>query len=131
MIFDYYIFSEGSFKNISENGKPNGFQLKSRIPYYRGVPLSMVLDIDIKVDGKQVDRENIEFSPNDGEDWFTLNEMSTVSSYKWEFGKEAMIFVKMDGGLPKGEHEIALSISIAVAYSKMPFMGERTRLVTV
>ena len=129
-MFDQYVFSENSCRNIEENGKVAGFSLKTRITYYRGIPLSMVHDVTVKVDGKDVPRESIRFSV-DGEDWFTLDEMTTVTSYKWEYGREATIKVLTDGGLPKGEHAITLGTMVRVAYIPVPFGGEATRTVRI
>ena len=42
----------------------------------------MVHDVKVEVDGVEVPRESIKFSPN-GEDYFTLDEMETVTTYRW------------------------------------------------
>ena len=42
------------FRNISEGGKVTGFQLKIRLPYYRGVFLSQVKVGSIVVDGEEI-----------------------------------------------------------------------------
>lgn len=130
-MFDNYVFTEGSCKNVvGQDGQVKGFELKTLITYYRGIPLSMVHDVKVAVDGVEVTRENIKFSPN-GEDYFTLDEMETVTSYKWEYGEEATIFVEKEGGLPKGDHEVKLTTVIRVAYIPVPFDGSRTRKVVI
>lgn len=130
-MFDNYVFSEGTCKNVADkDGKINGFELKTLITYYRGIPLSMVHDVKAAVDGVEVPRNSIKFSPN-GEDYFTLDEMETVTSYKWEYGEEATVFVEMEGGLSKGEHDVKLTTFIRVAYIPVPFEGTRTRKVVI
>lgn len=130
-MFDNYVFSEGTCKNVlSQDGKVNGFEIKTLITYYRGIPLSMVHDVKVEVDGIEVPRESIKFSPN-GVDYFTLDEMETVTTYKWEYGVEATVFVETEGGLSKGEHEVKLTTVIRVAYIPVPFEGTRTRKVTI
>lgn len=130
-MFDNYVFSEGSCKNVSDkDGKVIGFEMKTLITYYRGIPLSMVHDVKVAVDGADVPREKIKFSPN-GEDYFTLSEMETVTTYRWEYGEEATVFVEMEGGLSKGEHEVSLTTVSRVSYILVPFSGTRTRKVII
>lgn len=130
-MFDNYVFSEGSCKNVSDkDGKIIGFEMKTLITYYRGIPLSMVHDVQVKVDGVEVPRESIKFSAN-GKDYFTLSEMETVTTYRWEYGEEATVFVEKEGGLSKGEHEVSLTTVSRVSYIPVPFSGTRTRKVVI
>ncbi len=130
MFEKYTLLSEG-FKNVKDdNGQIIGFQVKTQIPYYRGIPLSMVEWIRLSVDGREVDQTNIRFSA-DGEDYFTLDEMTTVTSIKWEFGQNATIFVEHPGGLSPGPHEIHLSQAIRNAYYPFPIEGRRSRVFDV
>jgi hypothetical protein len=64
-MFDQYMICELGFSNFNENGRPAGFQFGARLPYYRGLGLSMVEDISISIDGEPVPRENIFFSIRD------------------------------------------------------------------
>lgn len=66
-MFDAYVFTEGTCKNVIMDGETKGFQLQTLITYYRGIPCSMIHDIKVSVDGNEIPRENIRFSPN-GED---------------------------------------------------------------
>lgn len=129
-MFDNNVFIKDSCKNTERDGKIVGFELQTNITYYRGVPLSMVHDVRVAVDGVEVPRENIYFTV-DKIDWFTLAEMETVTAFKWEYGNKATIFVKMTGGLSKGEHDITLTTAIRVAYIPVPFEGTATRKVNI
>lgn len=77
----------------------------TNITYYRGIPLSMINEIRVKTDGQEVPRENIRFSP-DGQEYFTLDEMTTVTMIKWEYDTKATVLVMQDGGLAPGEHDV-------------------------
>jgi Domain of unknown function (DUF6379) len=129
-MFDNYVLSDGGFKNVEKDEKIIGYELRTRITYYRGIPLSMIEDIQLKVDGVEVAREKIRFSP-DGETFFTLDEMWTVTSYKWEYGQEGVIFVVQDGGLPEGKHEITLTQGVRVSYIPVPFFGTNTKVLEI
>lgn len=129
-MFDNYVLSDDGFKNVEKDGDIIGYELRTRITYYRGIPLSMIEDIQLKVDSEEVPREKIRFSP-DGETYFTLDEMWTVTTYKWEYGQEGIIFVEQQGGLPKGKHNISLTQGVRVSYIPVPFFGSKTKVLEI
>ncbi|MCL3777439.1 MULTISPECIES: DUF6379 domain-containing protein [unclassified Actinomyces] len=130
-MFDGYIFTEGSLANVEVDGEVIGYEMRTRIPYYRGIPLSMVHDVEVEVDGAAVAREDIRFTADGGEHWWTLAEMETVTSFRWEYEDEATVRVLAPGGLAPGEHEVLLRVSARVAYIPVPFSGEMRRTVTI
>ncbi len=128
-MFDSYVFTENSAKNVVTENGDTAFQLETLITYYRGIPLSMVHEVELVVDGTDVPREEIVISPN-AADWFTLDEATTVTTYRWEYGTP--LYVRwLKNGLASGDHAVTLRLKIRVAYIPMPFGGERTRTVTV
>lgn len=130
-MFDNYVLSEGSVKNeIGADGKVKGFSMKTRVNYYRGIPLSMIHDLEVELDGEKLDRETVKFTI-DGIDYFTADELETVTAYKWEYGHEATVFVEKDGGLTAGTHDVRLSQTIRTEYIPVPFIGHRTEQVTI
>ncbi len=129
-MFDNNVFIDGSCKNILDNDKPAGFELETNITYYRGIPLSMVNDIQVKVDGTDVPRETIQCSV-DQEDWFTLNEMTTVTTYKWEYDEPLYIRVLDGKGLAEGDHEVELKVITRTAYIPIPLEGVKKRIVSI
>ncbi|QPL05260.1 MULTISPECIES: C-glycoside deglycosidase beta subunit domain-containing protein [Actinomyces] len=130
-MFDGYIFTEGSLSNVEVDGKVIGYEMRTRIPYYRGIPLSMVHDVEVEVDGTAVPREDIRFTADGGEHWWTLAEMETVTTFRWEYEDEATVRVLAPGGLAPGDHEVLLRVSARVAYIPVPFSGEMRRRVTI
>jgi hypothetical protein len=129
-MFDNNVFIENSCINLESEGKISGFELKTNITYYRGIPLSMVNNILVKVDGFEIPREDISTSI-DGEDWFTLDEMETVTSYKWEYGEPLIVRVRKDGGLVKGTHKVTLTVIVRTAYIPIPIEGSKEREVVI
>jgi hypothetical protein len=117
-MFDQYMICEESFQNVVENGAVVGFQFGARLPYYRGLGLSMVEDIGIIVDGEAVPREQILFSVR-GRTW-TLEQMETEMEERWEMGEVARLIVQRPGGLASGEHKIELSEALRISY--LPFV---------
>ena len=130
-MFDNYVLSEGTVKNETDtDGKATGFSMKTHVNYYRGIPLSMVHDLEVELDGEKMDRDKVKLTV-DGIDYFTADEMETVTAYKWEFGEEATVIVEKEGGLSAGEHDVTLSQTIRTEYIPVPFIGHRTEHVTI
>jgi hypothetical protein len=128
-MFEPYVICDDGFENVVRDGEIIGFQLKTRIAYYRGVPLSMVDEIELKVDDIPIESEKIRFTV--GDETYTLKEMETVTCTKWEFGQKATIFVDQPGGLSKGGHKIFLRQTTRVAYYPFPLEGRRTRTMSI
>ncbi len=129
-MFDNNVFIEGSCKNYTENGHIEGFSLLTNITYYRAIPLSMVNDIQASVNGVPCPRTNIRCSV-DGEDWFTLDEMKTVTTYKWEYDEPLQIRVLCEGGLSAGIHQVKLTVITRTAYIPVPIAGTMERMVSI
>lgn len=120
-MFDENVFLKNSAHNYKKAGEIKGFEMKTNITYYRGIPLSMMHDARVWVDGKEVPREDIRFSVDD-EEFFTLDELRTVADIKWEYGEPATVRVVKDGGL-SGKHKIKLNIVTVTAYIPVPLSG--------
>ncbi|WP_165211440.1 DUF6379 domain-containing protein [Streptococcus tangpeifui] len=129
-MFDNNVFKKDSCKNTVVDGKTVGFELETFITYYRAIPLSMVNDIRVKVDGTEVPRDAIRCSA-EGEDWFTLDEMTTVTTYKWEYDVPLKIRVTQEEGLSSGEHDVELTVVTRTAYIPIPIKGVNTRKVVI
>lgn len=130
-MFDNNVFIEETCRNCEKEGKITGFKLQTYITYYRGIPLSMVNDIRVKVDGEEIPREVIRCSVDNGEYWFTLDEMTTVVGHKWEYDTPMTVQVIRDGGLSKGEHKVELRVIVRTAYIPVPLDGVKERSVTI
>lgn len=129
-MFDNNVFIKDTCRNVEEDGKVIGYEMKTHITYYRGIPLAMINYVRVEEDGVPVPEENIRFTP-DGIDWFTLNEMETVAEIKWEYGTAATVRVLKDGGLAKGKHNIKLTVCTRTAYIPVPIEGNMTREVEI
>jgi Domain of unknown function (DUF6379) len=116
-MFDHYMICSDRFRNIVENGQVTGFEFGARLPYYRGLGLSMVEDIAISVDGSAVPREDVRFSVR-GKNW-TLPELENEGDERWEMGEVATLRVRKPGGLSRGKHKIELAERLRISY--LPF----------
>ncbi|WP_430388165.1 C-glycoside deglycosidase beta subunit domain-containing protein [Blastomonas fulva] len=111
-MMDNKMIIEGSLENVD-----GGFAFQGRLPYYRGLGLSMVEDIEVSVDGEPVAREAIRFSVRGKT--YTLDEMETVYDNRWNFGEKATIIVLKDGGLRPGSYCIGFGTRLRISYLPM------------
>jgi Domain of unknown function (DUF6379) len=95
-----------------------GFAFYGRLPYYRGLGLSMVENIAITADGEAIARENVRFHVRGKT--YTLDEMETVYNDRWNFGEKAKIIAMKPGGLAPGNHRIEFAVRMRVSY--LPFV---------
>jgi hypothetical protein len=117
-MMDKHMICTDGFENVADDGRVTGFALLARLPYYRGLGLSMVEDIALTVDGAAVPRENIRLQLR-GRSW-SLAEMETCYDEKWNFGEKARVIVDRPGGLAPGEHRIELAERLRISY--LPFV---------
>ena len=83
------------FRNIVENGEVTGFQLKIRLPYYRGVYLSQIKPGHLIVDGETFGEDEIMWRVN-GED-YTYADMHVEMNKFWHPMEPAVLIVKKPG----------------------------------
>lgn len=126
-MFEKYMIVENDAENIVEAGNVTGFQFGAKLPYYRGVALSLIEDIGVKVDGEEVPREKVKFRVHGNT--YTLKGLETETEDRWNMGEVAHILVQKEGGLPKGEHKVHLMLNIRIAY--LPFPAIRNSEKTI
>jgi hypothetical protein len=117
-MFERYLICEQGFKNVSENVQASGFQLGLRIANWRGLPLSLIEDVRVSVDGASFPRNAIRIGVA-GQN-FTLDEMATRSDVRWQFDEIATVTVRKPGGLTPGIHEIAVVEQIRTGLAALP-----------
>jgi len=128
-MFEKYMIVENDAANIVENGQITGFKFGARLPYYRGIALSLVEDIAVKVDGEEVSKETIKFSAHGNT--YTLKEMETAVDDRWNMGEVAHIIVEKKDGLSKGEHKIYLMLNMRIAYLPFPSIRKSEKKVAI
>ncbi len=98
-----------------------GFQFGARLPYYRGISLSMVEEIVVTIDGETLPQNKIEIEV--GNQIYNLYQRENETINRWEMGEVAKIIVEKKGGLSKGEHTLGLMMNLRIGY--MPFPSIR------
>jgi hypothetical protein len=114
-MFDRWLIVPDSLCNvIAETGHIEGFEFKIRIPYYRGVALSVVDHITVKVQREEFTNKDIRFTVEAGS--FMMSEMETVADLRWNFDEAATLRVYKPGGLIYLDIDLDLDIVIRAPY---------------
>lgn len=108
------VLRDGTLKNVYVNGKKLGYQFDIRLSYYRGHFLSLINELSLSVDGKEVPAEDIKFCLHEKE--FGLAELHDAVSEFWPIIEPATIKVFKIDGLEKGEHDIDLKLQFRSPY---------------
>lgn len=117
-MFEKYMIVEDQVKNIVENDKITGFQFGARLPYYRGVSLSMVEEIEVSLDGNVLPQDKVGITVHGNT--YNLQQRENEMDDRWEMGEVATLTVHHNGGLSKGTHQLGLKINIRIGYLPFP-----------
>ncbi len=124
-MFDKYMIVEDGFRNVSQNGKVIGFQVNTRLPYYRGLGVSMVEDVSVTIDGETFPRDAVTVVLRGRP--MTLDAMETDYRERWEFGEIGTVLVRRSGGLAPGKHRIELTDRLRISYLPFPLIGRDSK----
>lgn len=120
-MFDKYIIVTEGFRNTATEGGADGYELGIRLPYYRGLGLSMVESIDLTVDGTPVPAESLTLTVHGNS--YAVNDLATVFDDRWEMGEIATLRVAQPGGLAPGSHHISVAQRLRISYMPVPGGG--------
>ncbi len=123
-MYEKYLLARNDFQNVSTNGQITGFQIKIRIPYYRGVYLSQIEDVKLKVDEEEFLADVMTFTvpihgpnvPDSPTKTYTAEQLAMASSERWYFGDPMLLTIRKPGGLKQGVHEVSLAIAARNSY---------------
>ncbi len=128
-MFDKYIIVGDKFKNVTQDGRTTGFQFGVRIPYYRGIQLSQIDNLELTVDGEKIPREQIRVTLHGNT--YTLDQFLTEENDRWEFGEVGIVTVDRPGGLQPGEHKLSLAPYLRIGYWQQTFAGRDTKTLNL
>ena len=126
-MFDKYIIVPDGFRNTTADGGVDGYELGIRLPYYRGLGLSMVESIDLTVDGTPVPAAALTLTVHGNS--YAVTELSTVFDDRWEMGEIATLRVAKPGGLTAGTHEVSVAQRLRISYMPVPGGGRDSKVL--
>ncbi|GLY81978.1 C-glycoside deglycosidase beta subunit domain-containing protein [Actinoallomurus iriomotensis] len=125
-MFDKYIVCDEGFRARGD-GHIGGV-VEVRMPYYRGLRLSMVEGVDLVLDDKPIAPERTTFTVHGNT--YTFDQMPSVTYDRWEFGERAELAFETDEPLATGEHEVTVSVRLRLSYMPVPGGGRSTKRLT-
>jgi hypothetical protein len=128
-MFEKYMIVEDNLKNVAKNDETNGFQFGARLPYYRGVSLSMVEEIEVSLDGEVLPQNAVDITVHGNT--YNLAQRENETDDRWEMGEVATLTVSKKGGIPAGEHQLGLKINIRIGYLPFPAIRVAAKAVRV
>lgn len=117
-MFERYMIDEKSISSEIGDNEVKSFEFNSKLPYYRGIPLSMVEIIKINIDGNEFPLENITLNVRNKDYSLSNREMETIE--RWEFGEISKIKVDCPDGIKKGKHQLNLQMVLRIGYLPFP-----------
>ena len=122
-MFEKYVLVGGSLRRAG-----NGFSVDLRIPYYRGLGLSMVNVPELTVDGEPVDLSDARFSVHGNT--YALSDLPDVVDDRWGF-REAATLTVPGRPLPPGTHEVSVVVVLRISYLPVPSSTRATKTLAL
>jgi hypothetical protein len=119
-MFDKYIVCEDSFRRDGDR-----VVLDVRMPYYRGLGLSMVEAVNVSIDGEQISSEATSFTVHGN--MYTFAQLPDITDDRWEMGERAQLHVRPSSRLADGEHEVTVDVRLRISYMPVPGGGRDTK----
>jgi Domain of unknown function (DUF6379) len=91
-----------------------GFQVRIRSPYYRGVWTNLIDGASVTVDGVQVAADSVGWHI-DGVD-YSLEELRESTDGRWPVDVPAMLSVPRDELLSIGFHDVSVELRLRMSY---------------
>jgi hypothetical protein len=88
--------------------------LNIRLPWYRSLPLSSVVDLKFKIDGRDIPRTSLRLQSNGYV--YTLDELGERIDEHWFILDTKTIEIHLDEPLPEGDHDVRLMAQVHIPY---------------
>ncbi len=126
-MFDQYIVCEDSLKTTDDNRTHGSVDV--RMPYYRGLGLSMVEGVDLTIDGTPIPAEATWFTVHGNT--YPMTELPTILDDRWEMGEPARVDFDVTQPLQPGEHVVSAAVRLRISYMPVPGGGRDTKTLTL
>ncbi len=128
-MYDKAIIVGEEFKNVKDGEMVSGFQVGMRIPYYRGVVLSLLDKTRLTIDGELIPHDQISLTISGKT--LPLAELENDPVTKWEFGDVGILTVRKPGGLSAGTHIVVLYQHVRTPYIPGGVGGEDQKALLI
>ncbi len=133
MLLERELIQSVGFRNVRDGETVTGFQLRLRMPSYRGMAASLIDGVAVKVG------DLVEVGPEVplwtfGGRTYTLAELWESDGVRWPLEEAAVVTVPFPGGLPDGVHEVSVELRLRMSYIPLehqPSTYRTTRHITL
>jgi hypothetical protein len=126
-VFDKYIVCEDTLKTTDETRTRGSVEV--RMPYYRGLGLSMVEGVDLMIDGDPIPVGATSFTVHGNT--YPMVDLPAVLDDRWEMGEPARIDFDVAQPLEPGEHVVSAAVRLRISYMPVPGGGRDTKTLTL
>ena len=126
-MFDKYIVCEEGFRAL-DDGRTGGV-VEVRMPYYRGLTLSMVEAVDLVLDGRPVPPGRTTFTVHGNT--YRFDQLPHTTDDRWEMGERAQLAFETDEPLAPGQHDVAVAVRLRISYMPVPGGGRDAKRLTL
>jgi hypothetical protein len=109
-VLDTHMIQTRGFRNRADGG----FEVRLRLPYYRGLWASLVDGASVTVDGERFAPEDIGWSIGSGS--WSLEGMRADTSARWQLEDAAVLTVPRSEPLALGFHDVAVELRLRMSY---------------
>lgn len=108
-MLDTHMIQTRGFRNTAD-----GFQLRLRLPYYRGVWTDLLVGASIAVDGRSFPGAAIGWRIGDAS--YSLDELTSSATARWPVDVPAVLSVPRAEPLPIGFHTVTAELRLTMSY---------------
>jgi len=114
MMFEHQLIQATGFRNHGPVGARTGFEVRLRVPNYRGMRLSLLDGVDVTVDGEHFTYEITRLIL--GGTSYDLAAMRDATTVRWAMEQAGTVVVPKAGGLQPGIHEVKVAARLRSPY---------------
>jgi Domain of unknown function (DUF6379) len=113
--FENKVLCEKKFRNILLNGIQVGFNLGINLNYYRGLHVSCIEKLEVKIDDEVIPEHLILFCINGKK--FSISQLKDLYAEFWGI-RDTVNLEIYNNGLSEGEHDVELTLHFRSPYMK-------------
>lgn len=126
-MFEKYIVCEDSLR-VTDASRMHGV-VEVRMPYYRGLGLSMVEAVDLVLDDQQIPADQTTFTVHGAT--YATDQLGEVVDDRWEMGERAELGFTSPSPVAPGEHIVTVTVRLRISYMPVPSGGRDTKVLTL
>lgn len=118
-MLERHLVQSVGFRNTGPVEARTGFEIRLRLPSYRGLRASLIDGVDVTVDGERFDHADNQLVI--GGQVLDLAALREAADLRWPLDEAAVVRVSKPGGLVPGVHDITVGVRVRQSYIPIEF----------